>query len=229
MEYLESESFDFLAEQFAMVRRRTAEIAREALKESGLEHPVIFVDGKKGASEDAVKEFGEIIYVADLGPLQQAIDLVELTLAHYASSAFKKPTGFYQSKFHWFVNGRDWGGAPPKANIVGARGNVQVVNLAGYASPVEIFVPNGIIYGAFNALRTMFGRRINSAYGYAPADAFDQVWPPDHTARPLAIPILTFGHPASTFEWKVRRPGTNLRRRQAHERAKARGRKNSQS
>lgn len=216
-------SFDDLSKTFASVREYTARVAKEQLEKFQQEHAdaVVFVDGSKTTPINGVKLFGTVIITARSGPVQEAVGLAWDFVFSRALS-FQNPTGFYANQFVWFINGDPVGSAQPNVSRMGARGNVQLVNRAGYASMPEIFLADGVIWGAYNMLRRTFGERLALSFGYGPAHAFAQVWPGDRTrVRPLAVPVLTIGHPSAGFKRRGTKPGV-LNRKRAREARKAR-------
>jgi hypothetical protein len=222
VETYRAESLEDLSKTLEYVRLRTAQIARqtlEAVQRAGaMTDAVVIVDGRVGRSEDTVKLFGKITYATAQGPLQEAIDLAN----EYVSAAvgqFKQPTGFYAANFRWFVNGAPTGGAVPDASRVGRRGNVQLVDVAGYAAMPEIFVPGGVLYGAARAIERRYGQRLAVKFGYAPVAAFELAWPSGRKASYLAVPTLTLGYLTASFAQQRRsaqwaRPGKRARKRQ---------------
>lgn len=217
------DSLDDLKQTFADIRMRTVQIAREALQEERRkqgsafkEQPVVIVDGKRGRSMESVKDFGTIIIVARSGPVLEAVQMAhQYVIAQTAT--FKNASGFYANRFLWLMNGERVGDQPPDVRRMGLRGNVQLVNRAGYASTLEIALPDHIVRGAYELLRRRFGARLKLSFGYGPADAFAQEWPSDRgeaSTHPLAVPVLTIGHPAATFTERQTRPGVRRRRRE---------------
>lgn len=185
------------------------ELAKEQRKGSLLE-PVTLVDGRKDDNEEHVKPFGQIVYVESLGPLREAIAMVWA----FVQSEAPRLTGFYRDQLQWVANGQLTGG-PPNVDRVGVRGNVQLLDLAPYASTLEIQVPRGIIYQAYLQVSRRYGKQLSIAYGYAKPGDFGGLRAPEgrEPLRPYAVPILTLGNPASTVEAKARRPGAARRRR----------------
>lgn len=178
--------------------------------------PVTVVDGKRNVPVDAVKPFGKIVYVDSLGPLRQAIAAASAFLGSWAP----RDTGFYQGALRWFANGRPVGGLP-NAERVGLAGNVQLVDLAPYASTLEIDVPRGVIYAAYTFLNRTYAGRLNINFSYRQASLFGGfIERPDNPAvRPYAVPVLTMGNPGSTVRDGARRPAgqRGKRRRRAGE------------
>lgn len=221
METYRAESLDDLSNTFEYLRLRTAQIARQALeavqRAGGMTDAVVIVDGRIGRPEDTVKLFGKITYTTAQGPLQEAIDLAN----EYVSTAagqFQHPSGFYAQHFRWFVNGAPSGGVPD-ASRVGRRGNVQLVDVAGYAAMPEIFVPGGVLYGAAKAIERRYGQRLAVKFGYAPVAAFELEWPAGRKASYLAVPTLTLGYVTASFAQdrrsaQLKRPGKRARKRQ---------------
>ena len=173
--------------------------------------PVTLVDGRKNDDEESVKPFGSIIYVEPAGPLREAIAAAE----SFVRTAAPMETGFYQSALVWFANGRATG-SPPNADKVGRRGNVELVDLAPYASVVEIDVPRGVIFGAYAMLTRRFGAQLSIGFRYAdPGQYGGLIERPGNPARvPYKVPVLTIGNPSSTVKPGIAgsRPGHNLRR-----------------
>jgi hypothetical protein len=226
VETYRADSLEDLSNTLEYVRLRTAEIARQALeavqRAGGMQDAVVVVDGRVGQPEDTVKLFGKITYATAQGPLQEAIDLA-FDYVSAAVSQFKQPTGFYAANFRWFVNGTPTGGALPDASRVGRRGNVQFVDVAGYAAMPEIFVPGGVLYGAARAIERRYGQRIAVKFGYAPVAAFDLAWPAGRKASYLAVPTLTLGYLTASFaqgrkssQWA--KPGKRARKREQQRR-----------
>lgn len=214
-------NLDDLSSVFADIRQRTAQAAREELSklaatQPGWEDPAIYVDGRPGKPE-AVKDFGTIVIVPSGGPVEEAMQLAwEFVNAQTmrAWSAFNRSTGFYASSVSWFMNGQHVGQELPRVERMGLKGNVQLVGRAGYASALEIDLPNHIIYGAYTLLKSTFGNRLALAYGYRLAHEYSQVWPADRKSpRPMAVPVLTIGHPTATFRQRATRPGVLRRAR----------------
>lgn len=195
----------------------TATTAQEELSkaqhEGAMKNPVTFVDNKKGRSEYEVKPFGTITYVSPLGPLKQAVEDVERYIMT-RTGIFQHPTGYYASGFRWFINGKPAGENSPDVSQVGQHGNIQIVNLAGYASALEAnFMPDGILFGCYVALKSKYGNTLKIAQGYAPESAFDQQWPADHAAQPMTIPYIMLGHPNASFKQRSKKPGHNIRKK----------------
>lgn len=211
-----------LHETFEWVRQKTAEIADEALKRAqgagALKEYVTFVDGKSGRRPADVKLWGTIAYVSTGGDVQKAIELV-WDYVFSMLMRLKAATGFYRTNFHWFMNGQSFGMQPPNVERMGLKGNVQLTNLTGYASPLEFHVPGGILYGAARAVHRAFPYTVALKFGYAPADAFGpQAWKQGtKNTPPLAVPVITMGHPGAKFmEGRanvLRRPGVRYRKR----------------
>jgi hypothetical protein len=182
----------------------------KAQRQGSLLQPTTFVDGKKGRDEQQVRPFGNITYVDSIGPLREAIAMAQA----FVQSAAPRLTGHYESSLQWVANGQLTMG-PPDAQRVGVRGNVELVDLAPYASTLEIQVPRGVIYGAYVQVARAFGRALSISYGYGQADKYGGLNEPSgrQALRPYAVPILTIGNPASTVRAKVTRPGAGQRRR----------------
>lgn len=191
----------------------------KAQRAGALLDPVDIVDGKKGAPIEAVKFFGNITYADSIGPLREAIAAAEA----FVLTAAPRETGWYRDALQWFANGNPTSG-PPDAERVGARGNVQLVDLAPYASTVEIRVPRGVIFGAYTVLSRMFGKSLNIGFHYDQAGTFGGLRerPGNPAKRPYAIPVLTIGNPASTVKSGAKaRPGVEARKVARHERRRA--------
>jgi hypothetical protein len=187
--------------------------AKAIQKRGGLPQAIVSVDGRRNKREEDVRLWGEIVYVAGMGPVAEAVRIAHDFATMAAGGAFKAPTGHYASQFAWFMNGDAVGSEPPDVKRMGVKGNVQLVNRAPYASVLEILMPDGILYGAYNLLRRTFGTRLRLVYGYAMADAFGgQVQPSGRTVRPMSIPFLLIGNPISGSSRHVP-PGVNRRRR----------------
>jgi hypothetical protein len=213
-----ADPFEDLSRSFDHVRRYTAAVAYKALKDVQKSEPamadaVIYVDGKKDRPLEDVKAFGKIVMVAPHGPVQEAVDLAHEFVA-MATGGIQNPTGFYARAFAWYKNGKLVGSRPPNLDKFGLRSNVQLVNFAGYASMPEIFLPDGVIYGAFRQLKRVFGERIALSFSYGPAHAYAQAWPPTRRrTQPLAVPVLTIGHPSASFKRLGTVPGVRRRAR----------------
>ena len=229
------ESLDDLTQTFAAIRMTAVEAAADALRtlSAGSDvwnDPRVFVNGKpynvnsmpNAQMAQVMKDFSTIIIVPREGPVQEAVHLAyEYIVAQCMS--FQNPSGFYASNFMWFVNGEPASQQAPDVSRMGSRGNVQIVNRAGYASMPEIFIPDGIIYGAFKMLERIFGKQIALSFSYGPAHAFDQVWPSGRKGGtpPLAVPVLTIGHASAGFKRRATRPGVRLRKRSREMRKEA--------
>lgn len=181
-----------------------------------LRDPVSYVDGKKNPNIDAVKPFGTISYVEGSGPLAEAIAAADVFVRTYAP----RDTGHYDRALQWFANGRNAGGRPD-AKRVGLRGNVQLVDLAPYASTLEIEVPRGLIYGAYTFLSRLFGRTLSIGFSYAMAYQFGGFIekPGNPAITHYAVPVLTMGNPASTVKRGAR--GTPAKTRGKRRRSRA--------
>lgn len=222
------DSLDDLTQTFAAIRMKAVEAAAEELRtmsrnDEAWKDPRVFVNGRAYASwsgmpdaqmAQVLKDFSTIIIVPREGPVQEAVHLAYEYIVGRCMS-FQNPSGFYASNFLWFVNGEPVSQQAPDVTRMGLRGNVQVVNRAGYAAMPEIFIPDGIIYGAFRMLERIYGKRIALSFSYGPAHAFGQVWPGDRKGgtSPLAVPVLTIGHPSAGFKGRATRPGVRLRKR----------------
>jgi hypothetical protein len=204
---------------FASLLPQTAEeeLAKEQAR-GNLLKPIVIVDGRKGKDEDTVKPFGNITYVEGVGPMREAIAAADA----FVRSAAPRRSGFYAESLTWFANGRRTG-SPPAADKVGLAGNVQLIDLAPYASMVEIDVPRGVIFGAYTMLVRQFGRQLSIAYSYVNPDKYGGLRePPGKAARvPYAVPVLTIGNPSSSVKPGIgSRPGAH-RRRAARKAARA--------
>ena len=185
------------------------ELAKEQASGDLLD-PITLVDGRKNDDVSAVKPFGNITYVEGLGPLREAIAAADA----FVRTAAPQLTGWYAGALQWFANGKPVHGPPDVAKL-GAGGNVQLVDLAPYASWLEIETPRGIIFGAYNWLARQYGRQLSIGYGYAQPDKFGGLRSkPNNPARvPYAVPVLTIGNPASKVKPGVRtRPGAHKRK-----------------
>jgi len=191
------------------------QVAREELASAQhhgwLTKPITLVDKRKSDNIDGVKLFGSIAYVEGIGPLAEAIAAAD----SFVRSAAPHDTGFYESAFAWFQNGKRVAGIPD-AKKTGTRGNVELVDRAPYASLVEIDVPRGVIFGAYAMLTRRFGNQLSIGFSYhLPTLYGSLVERPGNPARvPYMIPVLVIGNPASTVKPGIAgsRPGHNLRR-----------------
>lgn len=215
------ESADNLQETFAAIRKSVAKAARDEMRSMQRDpmwrDPVVYVDGKR-AEPERVKDFGTIVILPQGGPVEEAVQLAHQYVLEQAG--FHHNTGFYMSEFAWYMNGKPEGSSPPDVQRMGLKGNVQLVNRAGYASSLEVLLPNHVIYGAYTLLKKTYGQRLALSYSYGPATAFDQAWPDARQVRAsrpkhvyMAVPILTIGHPTATFRQQKRRPGVLWRKR----------------
>jgi hypothetical protein len=189
-----------------------AELASEQ-SQGNLLDPVTTVDGRKSDDLDAVKLFGNITYNEAVGPIDEAIAAAWA----YVKSRSPRRTGHYALSLQWFANGQHVA-EPPSAARIGLRGNAELMDLAPYASMVEIMVPNSVIYGAYTLLRRRFGKSLSIGFRYSHADKFGgfMVAPGlPQPKRPYAIPVLSIGNPVSTVKPGVARstPGYSLRRK----------------
>jgi hypothetical protein len=189
------------------------ELAAEQAR-GNLQDPTVFVDGKKSteAAVDMVKPFGEIQYVSGVGPMDAAIAAADA----FVRSKAPRRTGHYAASLVWFANGQRRGAAPA-ARSVGIKGNVELVDLAPYASMAEIQVPSGVIYGAYTMLQRAFGGQLSIGFRYTQAAIFGgfEIGPGKPApARPYNVPVLTIGNPVSSVKPGVKRstPGYNRRR-----------------
>lgn len=195
--------------------------AREELAEEhahgNLLDEVQIVDGRLNAPLDSVKSFGTIRFVGGLGPIEQAIEAAD-AVAH---SLAPRDTGHYARSLQWFANGRPVGG-PPSARQVGVKGNAELVDLAPYASMLEITVPRGVIYGAYNHVARMFSSTVSIGFRYANAKDFGghMEKPGTRGGRFFKVPVLSIGNPVSTVTPGVlkSRPGANIRDRRGEAR-----------
>lgn len=187
------------------------ELAKEQARGNLLE-PVTLVDGRKGADEQTVKPFGTIAYTEGAGPLREAIHAA----AAFVKAAAPHESGFYESALRWFRNGHRVEGGVPDADRVGLKGNVELVDLAPYASVVEVDVPRGVIFGAYAWLTRRYGHQLTIQFRYAkPGQYGGLIARPGNPARvPYYVPVLTIANPASGLPGGVQgsRPGYNLRR-----------------
>lgn len=222
------DSLDDLTRTFAHIRMQAVEAAASELRRMSRQSevwkdPRIFVNGRpytgsRGVPDaqlaQTMKDFSTIIIVPSGGPVQEAVELAHQYVLSRMGN-FLNPTGFYESNFLWLMNGDPISQAAPDVRRMGLKGNVQLVNRAGYAASLEVFMPDHIVYGAYVMLKKRFDKRIALSFTYAPSDAFGQVWPGDRKdTRPLAVPVLTIGHPSATFKQRATRPGVRLRKRQ---------------
>lgn len=220
------DSLDNLTTTFAEIRKTVAKVARDEIRSMQRDpmwrDPVIYVDGKR-AEPERVKDFGTIVILPQGGPVEEATKLAHQYVLEQAG--FHHESGFYMSEFAWYMNGKPEGTTPPDVQRMGLKGNVQLVNRAGYASSLEVLLPDHVIYGAYTLLKRTYGQRLALSYSYGPAHAFDQAWPDARqlrsgaasSSRPkhiyMAVPILTIGHPTATFKQQKRRPGVLFRKR----------------
>lgn len=192
-----------------------ATLAQVQADNPGMREPVTIVDGKKNRPPESMRLFGEgITFMAPVAAAKEAVHFAELYVRAAVLNVFKHPSGFYASHFTWYVNGDEQGAGEPDISKMGARGNAQLVNTAGYAAMPEIFVPGGVLFACYKFLRQKFGNRISVSFRYAPAAAFVSDWPlrrGARGARRYALPVLTIGQPAATFEVGARTPGVNRR------------------
>lgn len=196
------------------------ELAKEQASGDLLD-PITLVDGRKNEDVEAVKPFGNITYVEGVGPLREAIAAAEA----FVRTAAPLKSGWYRDSLQWFANGKPVHGTPDAAKV-GVNGNVQLVDLAPYASWLEIETPRGIIFGAYNWLARQYGRQLSIGYGYAPPAQFGglRARPSNPARAPYAVPVLTIGNPSSKVHAGVKtRPGAHKRRkaRQARKLARA--------
>lgn len=192
---------------------RTAreELAAEHAR-GNLENETTLVDGRKGARVDDVKPFGKIQYVGGLGPIDAAVIAADAI----ANAAAPRRSGHYARALVWFANGRATGG-PPTAREIGAGGNAELVDLAPYASMVEIQVPRGVVFAAYTQLARLFGGTLSIGFRYVKAAKFGghirAAGDPGRTF--LNVPVLSIGHPAGNVRPGVARsrPGAAVRAR----------------
>lgn len=210
---------DDLTESLLWFTDLLPQTAREELlfeqRRGNLTDPVTIVDKRKTDNIEAVKPFGEIDYIGGLGPIEAAIIAAE----SFVRSVAPHRTGHYARSLIWFANGRRQDG-PPTAREIGLRGNAELIDLAPYASMVEVMVPNSVIYGAYNHLRRLFGNTVSVGFHYTQAARYGgfEIAPGKAAPRvPYNVPVLAIGNPASTVIPGVKRsvPGYNLRRRRA--------------
>ncbi len=188
----------------ALAREKAAQIyGKEADKQ------IIIVDGRKGRVPEDVKPFGQIVYAPGTGPIAEAITMaLEVIRSRAPSNAL---TGFYTFDFQWYVNGDPVAGVPD-GKTLGPGDNVQVANLAPYATMQEIQIPSGVLYAAFNALTRAFGPRLVLTYGYRLArGAFTQDHPKGKEP-PTNVPTLLIASPGGKIRRSVKRPGARLRK-----------------
>jgi hypothetical protein len=201
----------WLRQQHAMI---AADKAAEFYGSGRLDKPVIITDGVRNRPGDQVKNFGTIIYVPGVGPIAEAATLAQKILLQEAP----RRTGFYAAHFQWYQNGRK----VETLDIprIGARGNVEVADLASYAAMPEIEVPGGVLYAAYAAIKRQFGSRVIVRFGYrAPRGDFTPEIPERlKGGRPLNIPVLSIGNPGSTVKAGATAPGVNIRKRARRQR-----------
>jgi hypothetical protein len=190
-----------------------------AREELALEHArgnlldeTTLIDGRKGTDVDKVKPFGKIQYVGGIGPIDAATIMAD-AVAHARAPV---RTGHYARALQWFVNGQPVGG-PPTAEQVGIKGNAELVDLAPYASMVEIQVPRGVIFAAYNAVARAFGSSLSIRFGYGKAKAMGGHAEKAGTkgGRYFSVPVLTIGNPVSTVIPGRTSPGVNIRERRS--------------
>jgi hypothetical protein len=160
-----------------------------------------FVDGRKSDDIASVKIFGNIRYVSSIGPIEQALSQLEAFVAQKAP----RKTGWYDESMQWVVNGEPVR-TRPTAEQIGARGNVMLMDLAPYASWLEVYYPTGILFAAYTSLARSYGKRLAVHYGYANPDHFGgQKWKPGQPRgkHPYMVPYVLIGSPGSTVK-----PGT---------------------
>lgn len=188
----------------ALLPKTAAEELAKEQAQGQLQDPITFVDGKKSDNIAGVKIFGNITYVSSLGPIGAAI----LALATMVDARTPRKTGHYDNSYRWFLNGQQHNG-PPKAEDVGATGNVMLLNMTPYASWLEVHYPTGILFGAYTALKRFYGKSVSIAYGYANPDSFGgQAWRPQYPPgpHPYMVPYILLGNPGSTVK-----PGSTSR------------------
>jgi hypothetical protein len=198
------------------------ELAKEQAR-GNLIDEVTFVDRKKSENIAGVRMWGTISFVSSSGPIEKAIAMADAL----ARSAAPRETGHYLSAMHWMVNGHRVAGLPT-AEQVGPRGNAMLVDMAPYASWLEVHLPNGILYGVYTQLKRSFGANVPVHYGYANPDHLSgQEWKPgskrgDH---PYMVPFIGIGLATSTVK-----PGSASRgnpskagRKKTSDRRKGRG------
>jgi hypothetical protein len=174
------------------------ELAIEQARGNLADPVTTFVDGKKSDDVAGVKIFGNIRYVSSVGPIEQAIT----QLAAFVAQKAPRRTGWYEESLKWVVNGERVAGRP-SAEQVGAKGNVMLLDLAPYASWLEVYYPTGILFAAYTSLHRTFGKRLAIRYGYAKPDTFGgQAWKPGQKrgAHPYMVPYVLIGSPGSTVK-----------------------------
>jgi len=172
--------------------------------------PIVYTDGRKGRPPEEVRPFGQIVYAPGTGPIAEAIAMA-LEIIRSRGPA-NRETGFYASDFQWYVNGKPVAGVPD-GKTIGPKANVQISNLAPYATMQEIQIPRGVLYAAFNALTRAFGPRLVLTYGYRLArGAFTQDQPKGKEA-PTNVPTLLIASPGGKIRRSVKRPGSRARKR----------------
>jgi hypothetical protein len=184
---------------------------------------IIYTDGAKGRAPEQVKPFGQIVYAPPTGPIAEAIAMaLEIIRSRGPSN---RETGFYASDFQWYVNGKPVAGVPD-GKTIGPSGNVQVANLAPYATMQEIQVPRGVLYAAFTVLKRAFGQRLVLGYGYRLArGAFVQDQPKGKEA-PTNVPTLMIASPGGKVRSSVKVPGSKIRKAKRLKRVAIRARRN---
>lgn len=202
----------------AWVSRTHAELAREKAAQlygkEGATKAVVYTDGAKGRPPEQVKPFGLIVYAPPIGPMAEAIEMALQIIRARAPTNAK--TGFYTFDFQWYVNGDPIAGIPD-AKRLGPKSNVQIANLAPYATMQEIQIPSGVLFAAYTALNRAFGQRLVLSYGYRLArGAFTQDKPPNEgPRRPTNVPTLMIASPGGKVRRSVKRPGARPRKRRA--------------
>jgi hypothetical protein len=189
----------------SLAREKAAQIyGKEADKQ------IIYTDGRKGRPPEEVRPFGQIVYAPGQGPIAEALAMA-LDIIRSRAPA-NRETGFYAGDFAFYVNGKPVAGVPDGKSI-GPKGNIQIANLAPYATMQEIQIPRGVLYAAFNALTRAFGPRLVLTYGYRLArGAFTQDQPKGKEA-PTNVPTLLIASPGGKIRRSVKRPGSRARRR----------------
>jgi hypothetical protein len=174
--------------------------------QGNLEDPVTtFVDGKKSDDIASVRIFGNIRYVSALGPIDKALTQLDAFIQQRAPHK----TGHYVHSLQWVLNGKPVR-ARPSAEEVGTKGNVMLMDMAPYASWLEVHYPSGILFAAYTSLARSFGKRVAVHYGYANPDRFGgQKWKPGGKVgkHPYMVPYVSIGNPGSTVK-----AGTTSRR-----------------
>lgn len=172
--------------------------------------PTIFVDGKKSTAIAGAKLFGSVVMVDSVGPIAAAIRAAEALV----EQAAPYQTGHYRSALVWLVNGRPVAGTP-SAEAVGPHGNAMLIDLAPYASWLEVELPSGVLWGAFTRLKRQFGKRVAVGYHYArPAWFGGHRWQEGaKRGHDYMVPFIVIGSPGSTVTTAADKPGPSGKRR----------------